>query len=422
MPDNFFANKYKKTSETIRSDGNNGKKTQPVIKKAVFEKLPESERAFVSPSGNIPAPKKEAKKFVFKKIEEVIAEEESRQKKQKPHYDSLGVLSKKKLAAMFLICADMRKSAEVISEFSLDELIKISEEILAIGYVTREDLEQVEKNFGSQNVKDIGSLKGGKEFLRTLLQNAFGIDKGSQIFMQILEKTDDKSFSFLHNVSTENILKLISDESSLVISFVLGRLPPNQAAGILKQLPKDQITQIIRYMSDKTEINSDVLDIIAKKMKEKTKQIISKDDNSIQIGGKNKLADILKHIDAENAEMLINDIGTNMPDLAQEIKDMIFTFSDIPSLKKTDLELALREWQNSDIALMLKSTPKELRASFFVCMSHRRAEEIVEQIKLLGEVKKTDVLEKQQAFVRYLRELEEAGRISLFPDNEEYVN
>ena len=444
MPNNFFANQYKKTSEIIHSDSSdspriissdksdnddnkdnkNNNTLSDLLHKhisfPIFEKLPKYETAVPNNTDNIE--NKTVKKFVFKKIEDVIASEEEKQSKQKPHYDSLGVLSKKKLAAMFLICTDEDKAAKIVSEFNIDELIKISEEILSIDYVTKEDLVQVEKNFGPQHVEDITALKGGKEFLRHLLQNAFGIDKGSQIFMQVLEKTDDKSFSFLQDVSTENVLKIISDESSLIISFVLSKLSPKHAGEILTKLPKDKITEIVKYMSAKTEMNSDVLDIIAKKIKEKTKQIISKDADNIKIGGKDKLVDILKHADAEKAEILINNLETDMPDLAQEIKDKIFTFSDITTLKKSDLETALREWQTQDIAFMLKGTSKEMRAVFFTCVSHRRAEEIVEQIKLLGEVKKSDVIEKQQEFVRYLRSLEADGKISLFPDNEEYVN
>ncbi|MBP5450587.1 MAG: hypothetical protein J6Y01_10790, partial [Spirochaetales bacterium] len=220
---------------------------------------------------------------------------------------------------------------------------------------------------------------------------------------------------------TENVLKIISDESSLIISFVLSKLSPKQAGEILTKLPKDKITEIVKYMSAKTEMNSDVLDIIAKKIKEKTK-IIVKNDEGIKIGGKDKLVDILKHSNAENAEILINNLEADMPDLAQEIKDKIFTFSDIPTLKQSDLAAALQDWETNDIAFMLKGTSKEMRMVFFTCVSKRRAEEIVEQIKILGEVKKSDVTEKQQEFVRYLRKLDEEGRISLFPENEEYVN
>ena len=104
------------------------------------------------------------------------------------------------------------------------------------------------------------------------------------------------------------------------------------------------------------------------------------------------------------------------------MKDRIFTFSDIPTLKQSDLAAALQNWETNDIAFMLKGTSKEMRMVFFTCVSKRRAEEIVEQIKILGEVKKTDVTAKQQEFVRYLRQMESEGRISLFPDTEEYVN
>ena len=355
--------------------------------------------------------KKEPKKFVFKKLEEVVDNEKAGDK----------FLSKKRLAALLIILSDSDRSTKIISAFSEEELIKISSEILSDNNITREELAQVEKNFGRLGIADISQYTGGKEFLRNLLQNSFGISKGSELFLKVIEKNDEKSLSFLETLSLENITDLLRDESELIIAYVLSSIDSKLASKILPMFPKPKMLAIIKKMSDKIEINSEALEIIIRKLREKSKSYIEESD-TIKISGKNKLIEILKHSNPENSEELINEIESTNPDLAHEIKENIFTFSDIPIIKKTDFEYALKGYPDNEISFILKGASDEMKIIFFTCMTKRRRDLIKEEMKYLGEVKKSDVEQKRKEFIIYLRNLEQNGKISLQRDNDIYVS
>ncbi len=395
MANNFFINQYKKNTNS-----DNSKKDNETV--------------------NIQGEQKTVKKFVFKKLEEVAPIPE-KPVVQKSNVDSLGVLSKMKMAAILLIVTDRDTSSKIIRSFNEQEIIKVSTEILQIESISADDLKQVEKKFGPQNVENLSEMKGTKEFLRLLLQRSFGIQKGSELFLKVLENTDDKNFTFLENVPPEKILQITKDESPLIIAIMLSKLKPQQSGEILKKLDPQCMSKVVMSIAKQTQINSDTLDIIAKKIKEKAKAVMN-NQNGEKVSGKNILIDILKHSSSSDAQNILNQLNDDDPELADEIRDSLFTFNDIPTLKKSDLELALKDYSNNDIAFMLKGTEQEIRKAFFEAVSKHRAILIVDEMKALGEVKKSDVEKLQHDFVDYLRQLESEGTIILHPDNETYVN
>jgi flagellar motor switch protein FliG len=370
MPDNFFINKYKK------NNSNNPKK--------------ENEKS------------SETNNYVFEKIE----------KKSKK------IIPRKRLAAMFLILVGPDKAKDIIKTFNEEELIKITNEMINIDSISDDDILEVESAFGNIT-KNNNILKGGKEFTRNLLQNAFGIEKGSSYFIKCIEETNEKELSFIDSLHPEEIKNILEDESDIVITVILGMIDPKKAAKVLSLLPKEVTIQVIKKMSGKLEIPKDVYEVIINKMKEKISFL--KDDETIKISGKSKLVEILKYSDNTQSEKIIQDIEEVNPELANEIKENIFTFNDIALLTRKDLEKALKIFPDKDIAFILKGAKDEMKAVFFTCMTKRRKEIIIDEMEVLGSVKKKDVDEKRRSFIHYLKELEDNSKISLKPDKDIYI-
>jgi flagellar motor switch protein FliG len=325
---------------------------------------------------------------------------------------------KKKLAAMFLILVGTEKAKEILKTFSEEELIKITNEIIGIENITTDEIREVETSFGKVNY-DGHTLKGGKEFARTILQNAFGIEKGSGYFIKSVEEFQENELAFLDPLSNEEIKDILADESPLVVSVILSKLDAKRSAKILGCFPKEKTVEIIKTMSGKLEITKDVYEIVLKKMKQKA--VDSKDDDMIKISGKAKLVEILKYSDNEQSEKIIQDIEMDDPELADEIKDNIFTFNDIIMLKRKDLEKALKNYADKELAYILKGTKDEIKTIFFTCVSKRRRELIEDEMSVLGAVKKKDVDDRRRDFINYLKDLEQKGKISLKPDKDIYV-
>jgi flagellar motor switch protein FliG len=89
----------------------------------------------------------------------------------------------------------------------------------------------------------------------------------------------------------------------------------------------------------------------------------------------------------------------------------MFIFDDIITLDSRSIQRVIREVENGDWALALKSANEEVQKSIFVNMSKRLAEMIREDMDYMGPVRLRDVEEAQQKVVNVIRKLEDAGEI-----------
>ena len=89
----------------------------------------------------------------------------------------------------------------------------------------------------------------------------------------------------------------------------------------------------------------------------------------------------------------------------------MFIFEDIMLVNDKGIQMVLKEIENEDLALALKTASPELRDKIFKNMSERAAELIKEDMEYMGPVRVSDVESAQQKIVDIVRRLEDAGEI-----------
>ena len=89
----------------------------------------------------------------------------------------------------------------------------------------------------------------------------------------------------------------------------------------------------------------------------------------------------------------------------------MFMFEDIVALEDRSIQLVLREVDSAGLALALKGVTDAVRDKITANLSSRAAENLLEEVELLGAVRLTQVEESQQNIIRTIRLLEEQGQI-----------
>ena len=89
----------------------------------------------------------------------------------------------------------------------------------------------------------------------------------------------------------------------------------------------------------------------------------------------------------------------------------MFVFEDILLLDDRAIQRVLREVDNADLELALKSSTEEVQNVIFRNLSKRLASMIKEDMEFMGPVRMKDVVEAQQKIVGIIRRLEEAAEI-----------
>jgi flagellar motor switch protein FliG len=89
----------------------------------------------------------------------------------------------------------------------------------------------------------------------------------------------------------------------------------------------------------------------------------------------------------------------------------MFVFEDILRVNDKGIQAVLKEIENEELALALRTASEELKEKIFKNMSERAAQLIKEEMEYMGPVRVSDVEAAQQKIVDVVRRLEDAGDV-----------
>ena len=89
----------------------------------------------------------------------------------------------------------------------------------------------------------------------------------------------------------------------------------------------------------------------------------------------------------------------------------MFIFEDILRVNDKGIQGVLKEVENEELALALRTSSEELKDKIFRNMSERAAQLIKEEMEFMGPVRVSDVEAAQQKIVDIVRRLEDAGEV-----------
>lgn len=213
----------------------------------------------------------------------------------------------------------------------------------------------------------------------------------------------------IQNIAPNHLLQLIKDEHPQTIALILVHLNPTVASDILSMLEEETKSDVAFRIANLDKVVSGMVEEIDKVFEE---ILANKDQSSIQeAGGVSRLAEILNSIDGGTAEQIIDDIEENDPDLADEIKQMMFVFEDIVLVDDKGLQKVLRSVESQELAVALKAASEEVQQKIFKNMSERAAEILKEEMEVSGAVRMKDVTDAQQKITRIVQEMERKGEL-----------
>jgi flagellar motor switch protein FliG len=212
----------------------------------------------------------------------------------------------------------------------------------------------------------------------------------------------------VQNIESAQLCQLIKDEHPQTIALVLVHLKPNVASDILSHLSDDIKSDVAFRIANLDKVLSGMVDEVDKIFEEILK---NKDHVAQEAGGVERLAEILNAIDGSTAEQIIDEIEEEDPDLADEIKQMMFVFDDIVLVDDKGLQKVLRSVETQELAIALKASTEEVKQKIFRNMSERAAEILKEEMDVSGAVRMKDVTDAQQKITRIIQDMERKGEL-----------
>jgi flagellar motor switch protein FliG len=247
------------------------------------------------------------------------------------------------------------------------------------------------------------------DFARTLLEKTFGLNRAAEILEKVRVLTQVRGFEGLKKADSSHLANFLQKEHPQTIALILSHLPPDQTAAILAELPDDIRADCVYRIATLGKISPVLLSEVESVVDSLVESGIN--ENIRQTGGTRAVANVLNKCNNTVARFLIESIEQQSPDLALEIKRLMFLFEDIIYIDDRGIQRILREIDKKDLALALKVADDKLRDKIFKNMSERAVALIKEELQFMGPVRLKEVEQAQMRIVDVVKQLEEREEI-----------
>ncbi|WP_073089680.1 flagellar motor switch protein FliG [Thermosyntropha lipolytica] len=318
-------------------------------------------------------------------------------------------MSGKQKAANFLIFLGPEKSAKIFKHMTDEEVEQLTLEIASVRQVTPEKMDEIYREFYEMCLASQYIGQGGIAYAKEVLEKAYGPEKTMEIISRISASLQVRPFDFVRKTEPAQLLNFIQSEHPQTIALILAYLDPEKAASILSALPPEQQADVAKRIALMDTTSPEVIREVERVLERKLSSIAPQEMTSA--GGVKAVVEIINRVDRGTEKTIIEALEVQDPELAEEIKKLMFVFEDIVMLDNRSVQRVLREVESQDLALALKGASSEVAQKIFSNMSSRAAEMLKEDIEFMGPVRLRDVEEAQQRIVNVIRRLEEAGEI-----------
>jgi flagellar motor switch protein FliG len=314
-----------------------------------------------------------------------------------------------KVAALLILLGPQAATEILRNIRDEDEIEHITLEIAALHRVPQEHLEIILEEFHNMFQASGFIAQGGVNYARHLLESTYGEKKADAILDKMMASLQSTPFQFFNEADPTQLATSFQNENPQLVSLVLAYLRPEKAAAVLNNLPTKMQAAVAARISMMDRTNPEVLAEVERILENKFSSVVSQDFS--KAGGIECLADILNRSDRMTEKSIMESLEENDPELAENVRELMFVFEDLIQLDDRAIQRMLREVETKDLALALKSTNEEVKEKIFKNMSERAGGMLKDDMEYMGPVRAKDVQEMQTKIVGIIRALEATGEI-----------
>jgi flagellar motor switch protein FliG len=323
---------------------------------------------------------------------------------------SRGLTGRQK-AAVFLITIGSNRAAEVLKFLSEREIEALSAEMASLWRVKADTADSVVQELAERFDDANEFAMGGPQFAREVLEHLLGATRAEEILGQITAQAELRPFDFLRRTPPEQIATFLADEAPQTIALVVASLHSTLGAKVLGCLNPETQANVAMRIATMEDTNPGVVEDIERGLRLKLSNVLTQEFS--QAGGVDSLAELLNRAGRSTERTVLDAIAQQDGELADEIRQKLFTFDDIVVLSDRDIQLLLREVDQKDLALALRGVSDEVRETIFRNMSQRGTEMLKEELETGKPQRRSVVEEAQSRIVGSIRRLEDAGAITI---------
>jgi flagellar motor switch protein FliG len=316
-------------------------------------------------------------------------------------------------AAILMVLLGDEASASLFRFLQEDEVQEITKEISRLGRIDPQAADTVLDDYYKMTLARAYLMQGGADYARKLLVKAFGPDVSRKLLdrVQLALTTGTIGFDSLQKADPAQLSKFIQNEHPQTIALVLAHLNTAQAAALLNSLPGQLRGDVVMRMANLEQISPEIISKITSHLSQKLQSL--GDVSRESYGGIRAVAELINRLDSNASAAILEKIENDNPNLALNIRNLMFTFDDILLIDDAGMREIIQRVDKKTLTVALKGVNEQMKKQFFRYMSQRATEMLKEDMEVLGPVKIKEVEAAQQEIVAIVRKLDQDGVISL---------
>ncbi len=312
-------------------------------------------------------------------------------------------------AAVMMVTLGPEACAQIFKSLDEEDVEILTAEIARLEGITPETRERVLEEFHQMAVAQKYILQGGVEYAKQALEAAMGPRRAKEILEKVQSTIRTTGFSLLQDVDPSQLVNFIQKEHPQTIALLLAHMDASMSAPILSALPQELQVDVTTRLATMQSVSPDVLEQVEEVLATQMKSLFG--GNVSEVGGVKFVAEMLNQVDRGAEKNILGNLERENPELATEIKNLMFVFEDIMLLDDKGIQRMLKEVDTKELALALKGASDTVGDKFFKNMSSRASEMMKEDMAFMGPVRVKDVEGAQQRIVDIVRRLEDDGEI-----------
>ena len=318
-------------------------------------------------------------------------------------------LSSKQKAALLVLSLDVEAATRIMRKLSQQEIEDLTLEITNVKGVSSHVIDNVADEFHQLIVAQQYVVQGGLDYAQQLLEHTLGFAKAADVLEKVKVLSHVTGFDMLKKADPKQLAGFLQKEHPQTIALILSNLSPEQTAQVLSEFSDELRNDVTFRISTLGKVNPALLSEMEAVLEDIAEAEISQSMSSL--GGTKSVAAILNRCSTAEAKIILESIEQKNPQLAGEIKRLMFLFEDLLFVDDKGIQRILREVDKKDLAMSMKVADESLKDKIFKNMSERAREILQEELQFMGPVRLKEVEAAQTRIVSIVRQLEDQGEI-----------
>ncbi len=317
-------------------------------------------------------------------------------------------------AAILLMSLGEEHAAAVLANMDEREIQAIGNYMSSLGDVDVPSMDSITKEFYHSVEAGTGGLGiAGMDFLKMALMKALDPAKATEILNNITTPGEEMGggLETVRMLEPKTIATFLTNEHPQTAAIVMAHLEPQVASLTIRELPEEIRMEIVHRLATLERVSPSIIRELDEALQNEFRASGAVSGN--KLGGVEVAAHIMGSLDRATETSILSAMDEVDPDMANEIRNLRFTYEDIAKIDDHGIQLVLKEINQEDLLISLKTASEALKEKWFANMSERAAVMLKEDLESLGPTKISDVEKAQQKIVGECKKLEEEGKISM---------